>query len=554
LIIRVSHRWDGAHTGPNGGRHGLSRLLAASSSNRIPIILLDLKNQKSLAALDYLGQLDWLRQLESDGLVIMPESGVGNPSAARITLADSNRSAHIFGFKDSNIAFGSFTDEIPGYRGYFAAIEDRNHIYSTKDYRLIPLSGRVFSSEIIDKTPALEELDSNGLTDKAITALITVATSQDPADLVVFGGSLPDSAWGNPIVANEAFEYIHNHPWIKVLKTNDLLTYPAIAITDSFSTACSDLICTPGSIVDGYFDNQGQYQAKPLEIRLDGMFDDLVSLPPTPLTEAAWSSYQILSRPTSNIQYQQLQANYLGQLDGLINLAKWVSHPEKMNECQSIDGVRNCFLASTSALAIINQEGGCLTHFVSLTSNGTVLSIAPTSQFALGLSDPKDWLFALGTASDPAVIPGAFIDDPYGLAFYKIAFTEQGSISAISPDGKIIKTYSLNEHALRVQYKSNQEIATSIPVANWRSDNNTPGWYNRYLTTHIKDNLYVQDPISMFFYGTSIKVSSFFDSYDWITSPEDPNRAYPAGHYLPFPMQVIFLTANGDFSVDITIK
>ncbi len=36
-------RWDGAHTGPNGGRHGLFNLLRTARSAQIPLFLLDLK-------------------------------------------------------------------------------------------------------------------------------------------------------------------------------------------------------------------------------------------------------------------------------------------------------------------------------------------------------------------------------------------------------------------------------------------------------------------------------------------------------------------------------
>jgi hypothetical protein len=46
-------RWDGAHTGPYGGRHGLGNLLRTAQAQGIPLALLDLKNPAALAALDY---------------------------------------------------------------------------------------------------------------------------------------------------------------------------------------------------------------------------------------------------------------------------------------------------------------------------------------------------------------------------------------------------------------------------------------------------------------------------------------------------------------------
>src|SRR5574341_1165422 len=54
-------RWDGAHTGPLGGRHGLYNLLRAARNYEIPLALLDLKSPASLSALDYVGGLPLVR-------------------------------------------------------------------------------------------------------------------------------------------------------------------------------------------------------------------------------------------------------------------------------------------------------------------------------------------------------------------------------------------------------------------------------------------------------------------------------------------------------------
>ncbi len=67
-------RWDGAHTGPYGGRHGLYNLLRTAQSAQIPLVLLDLKEPASLSALDYAGGLDLVRQMAESGLLILPTS------------------------------------------------------------------------------------------------------------------------------------------------------------------------------------------------------------------------------------------------------------------------------------------------------------------------------------------------------------------------------------------------------------------------------------------------------------------------------------------------
>jgi hypothetical protein len=45
-------RWDGAHTGPLGQRHGLRPLLLAAEGSQIPLVLLDLTQPSALSALD----------------------------------------------------------------------------------------------------------------------------------------------------------------------------------------------------------------------------------------------------------------------------------------------------------------------------------------------------------------------------------------------------------------------------------------------------------------------------------------------------------------------
>ena len=67
-------RWDGAHTGPLGARHGFGNLLKALRDYQAPAALLDLKNIASLAALEYIDQVDTVRALAKRGLLILPEN------------------------------------------------------------------------------------------------------------------------------------------------------------------------------------------------------------------------------------------------------------------------------------------------------------------------------------------------------------------------------------------------------------------------------------------------------------------------------------------------
>ena len=80
-------RWDGAHSGPEGGRHGLFNLLRAAYGDspdeeytssrpfveRIPVFLLDLKAPASLSALEFSAGLDLIRYLSSAKSVVVTE-------------------------------------------------------------------------------------------------------------------------------------------------------------------------------------------------------------------------------------------------------------------------------------------------------------------------------------------------------------------------------------------------------------------------------------------------------------------------------------------------
>ncbi|MDX1437766.1 MAG: hypothetical protein R3335_13200, partial [Anaerolineales bacterium] len=67
-------RWQGAHTGPFGGRHGLATLLDAAALYEVPISLLDAKDPAAISALEYLDQITPIKSLAGAGLASLPDS------------------------------------------------------------------------------------------------------------------------------------------------------------------------------------------------------------------------------------------------------------------------------------------------------------------------------------------------------------------------------------------------------------------------------------------------------------------------------------------------
>ena len=89
-------RWAGAHTGPFGTGHGLSRLLNGVEKYEIPVFLLDLLNPASLAALQFTdGALAQVQRLVTGGLVTLPLAACGQPAEDGTTF--SRQSALDFG-------------------------------------------------------------------------------------------------------------------------------------------------------------------------------------------------------------------------------------------------------------------------------------------------------------------------------------------------------------------------------------------------------------------------------------------------------------------------
>ena len=240
---QILRRWDGAHTGPYGGRHGLNVLLQAAVSQKVPLVLADLTQPASLTALSAVGGLNQVRQSSLRGDVILPESANGDPMLSDLSLTASRLAAISDKFETSSIAFGAFSAPLPDpYAAFFADLPDRSHILNWQAKRLIPLPESVFPALSSEIDP---QVDYDGFTIHARTALLLSALSSDPGDLVVLGGSLPESAWGEFSIAPAAFAYIAAHPWIKPLYAYDLNVFPTVSIQNwPLDENCHDLLCS----------------------------------------------------------------------------------------------------------------------------------------------------------------------------------------------------------------------------------------------------------------------------------------------------------------------
>jgi len=550
-------RWDGAHTGPLGGRHGLSNLLRAARNYRIPLTLLDLKSPISLSALDYVDGLPLVRKMALDGLLTLPEtipdvSSLYELSPPNTIPADYFSSALGFS-RQASLAF-----DLP----------PSQFIYSPLDFGL-PYDGRVvfartqpqgneklkiqgatsllrWREKVVIPIPEdllSEQATLSGLSMDARRELLRTALANDSGStsLLILGGDLPFSEWGVPQIARTGFDYLSAHPWIRVLGSNDLLgMLPAssFAVPEALASKRVPASLTSNSPVSRQF------------------VDQLSKWSSSPLSQVAWQTLFSLYAPQSPDppQLLALRANYLGQLGVLLAAARWSSAPVAGFTCLvdlDQDGLPECLLTSETVFAAFGSDSGVLTHLLIKTPSGVHQVIAPSSQFVVGLSDPASWELDRGLDADPSVLPGAFTDKsgPYtpDLKNNELIFSGDG----------IVKTYFLTPSGIHVDYRSEHPLSTKVPLALDEWVRFTPGWGERYsgdlaacgfiwqLSLGPSVQVCTDAGISSNLYNVTRKIMS---------SPEDPNVEFPPGHFLPFPLAVLTLDATGDFSVEISLS
>lgn len=192
-------RWDGAHSGPRGERHGLKHLLDAVEKYRIPVALLDLKTPKNLSALDAMGLLPRIQQMEQEGLLLLPDQ------AGQKALFDLPTSPFSW-------------DQAETHPFVFARLDESNHLYRPL------LSKTTFIPIAIQNNE--DQPTPNGLSLTMRRALLESALNEDEIDLLVLGGSLQETTWGSPERVDATMAWLDSRPYIHILTATDLLNCP----------------------------------------------------------------------------------------------------------------------------------------------------------------------------------------------------------------------------------------------------------------------------------------------------------------------------------------
>jgi hypothetical protein len=258
-------------------------------------------------------------------------------------------------------------------------------------------------------------------------------------------------------------------------------------------------------------------------------------------------------------------------VEPILAAARWADQPASETICEvdlDQDGQPECILASENLFAVFEIDSGALTYLFALTENGPHQLIGPSSQFLTGASQPSEWDLSRGLAADPEVIPGAFAGPggPYQVAL------DSDSLTFTSLDG-FSKSYRLTPSGVRLEYHSSVPVQAQLPLALDPWVRFSPGWSDRYHGQAIPQGwsweLSPATPVSGIqaappLAGTRtlhveihssapLSTHSFLESQPYLSIPEDPNRDYPAGHFLPFPLALVDFSSPGDFSVEIEV-
>jgi hypothetical protein len=562
--VQALRRWDGAHTGPQGGRHGLYNLLRTARAIRTPLVLLDLKSPDSLAALDFVGGIGLVRSMTQLGLLELPQVSPGYAGVLPVGLPDWAQSLAIQESRQAGLARGlpasllRFDPLGPPQGAVSEALSlvpgpasvnplTASHVQRSGDRRLLPIPA--YSQPSVASNQA--SLDGPSL--EVRKALLNAALSPDPGDLVILGGDLPASTWGNPQNARATFKYLRDHPWMQALTAGDLLSLPALEKPLDFitNTAQTD-------------------QAVPAELQ---------NTPPNDVGQAAWQAFRALYDPVfpNPSQLGALRSNYLPQVQALLSAAAWASTQpaacagdcQPQATCQADpdgDGQPECVLSSPDYYAIFELRGGYLAFaFARDPKTGAVHQwVGPSSQFASGLSPAGTWNLSGGAFADPGVFPGAFFDwdaarqVPDGSQTYQ-ARVSPGELQLTTNDGGRQKTFRISESGLSVQVLGDAPTQVFLPLSLDPWQRYKPGWpacYNGetqggvWRWSVVITSSGACDINSPRFTielqsSNSYQTHAFLESLPFIDQPEDPNFNYPAGHFLPFPLALAQFDASG---------
>jgi hypothetical protein len=507
--------WAGAHAGPVSSRHGLKYLLEAAYQSQIPILLPDLFTPDNLSALDYMGALMEVNKLINMG-VIYP-----------LDNEEINNNNKVFSdIKDKKLI-----------------INDIYNDFGSNDYAKFTNNNKCFQIPL-GNSP-INQSEDYLLSCKEL--LLTNAMNR-PSLPMIIGGDFSESLLGDPNIIREIFGYVAKHPWIQVGSMVNM-TAELYSLEKTAAESVNNIQNSGDSSVEF---TQSFVISAEIEKSLN-------ELPENDITNLAMQIFQSLTQPASE-KLQNLRSNYIGQIGYLIKASDWSNKPFDMATCENdldYDGQNECLLANSNIFAVIEPDGGYIPFVFTKDAQGVHQIIGPTWEFMVGISDISEWDNSKGLHSDPGQILGAFADNirEWNNYSYYIIGNE---IVLNSSKMSMRKSISISPESLYVDIHSDllNGSYTYIPLVVDPWVRYYPGWGDLYYGRSTNSFEWGIISGQMVHINTSAEAHfyAFNDTRSTMLHDEDPNFDYTRGHYLPFPMSLIEITATADFSVDLNLK
>jgi hypothetical protein len=561
--LQAGRRWDGAHTGPFGGRHGLLHLLQAARASDTPIFLLDLLTPQSLAALESVAGLEMVRQMQASGLLglSLPLPGFAERSDAGLaenippawvverSLAEYRATSAAFGLRDPGLRFAlggeaTLANLTPTNPGGWVFLPGGQAQAENGLALIWPENRAGWKSLALPGLPgpeqAIQQAAGDGPTLPVRRALIAAALANagneaGSGPLVVLGGDLPSSAWGSPAAARASLRYLQNHPWIRILGPADL--------AGRFPSRRADPL-QGGTI-------------RP-EVEPDWL-ETLRQAPENGPAAGAWLAYQASFAPVFpfSTNLAELRSVYSRATPAWLAAAAWAEQASQQAGCEQDfdgDGEMECILASEQVFAIFKlARGGGLAWLFVRDSQGEVHQVvAPSSQWISGTSPAETWNLAAGLWADPASMPGAFFSPTEDDAV--IADLAAGQIRLAIPGSPEVKSFRLVEAGLEARLEGQAAPpGLAIQLDPWlrlapggiNSDRSSPETSEWRLSARSAE-LVVRSNLALSVLDWSLEK-------DRLLRPEDPNQDTPAGFWLPFSITLLEPSSSQTWEVTIQL-
>lgn len=548
--VQALRRWDGAHTGPYGGRHGLYNLLKTARAMNLPLTLLDVKSPGSLASLEASQGLALVREMEAAGLLTLPAAAPVFPvekpldvpvwALARSVLG-SELLAREYGLRSTQTLFlpqVSSSSGFPTHRLVFTPFpQGATPMGILTRYQGKRILG--FPVPALDQ-PSPEQATPNGpsLELRRQMASFAYQANEEPespgAGVFMLGGDLVSSSWGDPLSSRVSLRYLLAHPWLQVV---DLATLAAENTPESARFFAQE--------------------AMPLTSRQETNLAWLSAAADSPLAQVGWQVFTRLLAPsgTRAEDLVALRDEYWLALDDLRNLDGWIQNHGPTSGCYDLDGeagLPRCALINDRLLLLIDPRQGSILFAIDYTNGEAIPFIAPSSLLSSGQSDPSSWRLQAGYASDPAVFPGAFVDDgenySWELVENQLVLTGGGAIES--------KSITLLPYGFVVRYQTRNPVLVQVPLSLGATLPPHPDWARSYRSTAEPHQLAWQyrDLTTLQVRSSGkLSISSFLEGLPALGATEDPNAEKPPGAYLPLPIALVESLGEGVIEIEVLV-